>query len=185
MKSALPIAFLFLLMLGAEWAEASLVVDPTAAALGSSSVFDPLDDEAETPLTPTVRTTPVHWQGNRTSDVYLVRRGGEDSAWFSRPGVPGTLRPIQSGQGTVDVSKLGGGGLIQTTPRIHDPNRDEWLGLEMRRGRRPIVVVPIGGGQPHTPTTPAPEPGTIMLLASGLGAMGAAGFARRRQAKQG
>ena len=181
MKTTIQIALIALLVLTVGQAKASMVVDPTAAALGSSTIFDPVDeDEGAEALAPTISNMPIHWQGVWTSEVYLVRRQGRSGVWFSRPGVSGSLRPINPGTGTVDVDNWRGGEQTYNTPRIHDPNRREWIGLDLRRGRPPIIVTPRGGGQPHTPTTPAPEPGTVMLLASGLGAVGAAGYARRR-----
>jgi hypothetical protein len=185
MKTPLIIAFAVLLSLGVTEARASLAVDPMAAALGSSSVFEPIQDEAGVdPLAPTTRDTPMSWQGIHTSSIYLVRRDDRSGVWFSEPGVSETLQPIDPGAGTVDIGNLGGGELSDTSPRLHDPSRQEWLGLDLRQGLQPILVIPRGSVQRDTPTTPAPEPGTVMLLASGLGALGAAGFARRRQARQ-
>ncbi len=168
-----------LLLLVVPAAQANLVVDPSAAALGSSTIWIAVPETADPAETPELTLKLQTPEGTSSSDLYLVEPNRRLPLVFpsedpdADSGVISSETPFTT---TLGVTRIGDDGL-----QLGEPTG--WVALDRNRGGDPIVSVPMDGRQPRTAATPAPEPATVMLLACGLVIVGAMFHARRRGAE--
>ena len=190
MKRAIVfLSFLALIALPAAMAGANSFVDPAAAALGTASVLTP----AFNGLTSALPVKGVgHGQRSSaalSSDVYVLSPdgrdplplGGDDSDDLVQPLLPAPNTESADGPSlrVIHLEDI----LSSSGPDFRNEDRRGWLALDLRQGRRPAPGILSGSQQPQSqsPATPAPEPASVMLLAMGLGVMGAIRLLRRRQ----
>jgi len=177
---ALSAALALLFCLAAPSAQANLVVDPSAAALGSSTIWSAVPETADPAETPELTLKLQSPEESNSSDLYLVEPNGRLPLVFSSEDPDASTGVISSGAipltTTLGVTRIGDGDVSLGEPT-------GWVALDRNRGGDPIVSVPMEGRQPRTAATPAPEPATVMLLACGLVIVGAMIHARRRGAE--
>jgi len=183
------IQFLFvvaILVVLAPMADASVIFDPGAAAPGSASALNPLFNG---PL-PAQATTDQALEGSghrssTSSDLYLVPNATGVPGLPSAYSPDGFVHPLLPASDPADAEAFNWvpvdlNGLVGPTSSSSDLDGGEWLALDLRRGRSPAISTPTGGEQQQTPATPAPEPAGVILLAMGLGVVGAMRLLRAR-----
>ncbi len=182
MKRVFPLLLVALVVLVfAPPADASWILDPGAAALGTASTLSPLFNGLMLAKSTADAQVTASSGGSPSSDLYLVYRD-------QRPSLPAGIDPGgEVVEPLLPSPESGAPGWTPVDLNSYDssgPGLDdldgEWLALDLSRGRRPGVTTPTGGQQPETPATPAPEPAGVMLLAIGLAVMGTMRLLRNR-----